>query len=253
MNLVVVTIVLDGMPYIVRNLPIFDGLDVNWQWIIVEGASDNQRDTKWCKKQEFRLSNDGTTEYLSSIKDPRITIIQKPYWHSKTDMVNEALSHAKYDGILMQIDSDEMWTAENIDKICEVFDSDESVRMMKFFCRYYLGPDIISVGDNSYGNNPGEWLRAWRFRRGMQFNSHEPPVLNLNQGRCLSRDQTKAMGLVFDHYSYALEKQLNFKEKFYGYTGAVEQWKRLQANTQWPCRLKDFLPWVDDHARATRI
>ena len=32
------------------------------------------------------------------------------------------------------------------------------------------------------------------------------------------------------------------------YAGAVEGWKRLQAHTQFPTKLKPFLPWVDDKA-----
>ena len=36
----------------------------------------------------------------------------------------------------------------------------------------------------------------------------------------------------------------------YNYKGAVAGWDRLQANTVWPCRLKPFLPWVDEESTA---
>ena len=56
MRLNIVTIVLDGEPYIERHLPEFEKLDCEWHWFVVEGASDNTKDQSWCKKQQFRLS-----------------------------------------------------------------------------------------------------------------------------------------------------------------------------------------------------
>jgi hypothetical protein len=87
----------------------------------------------------------------------------------------------------------------------------------------------------------------------MRFDSHEPPVLAGNKGMALSRDQTKAHGLVFDHMAYVTEPQLIFKERFYGYRDAVAHWKRLQANKQWPVHLNDYLGWVEKGVMADKI
>lgn len=251
--LCIFTIVLDGEPYIEKHLPEFKKLKTPWKWVVVEGAADNNKDTSWCQKQRFRLSEDGTTQYLKSIKDPRVEIVQQERWDNKTAMCNAATSRFRDGGVLMQVDSDEIWKAEQLDVIAGLFESSPEINRMYFYCRYFLGPGIVSVGKDSYGNKPGEWLRAWRFRRGMFFNKHEPPVLENNRGGFMGRETTKNLGLVFDHYAYALEKQVAYKEQFYGYRDAIKHWARLQENQDWPCLLKDFLPWVDDRAIANKI
>jgi hypothetical protein len=59
---------------------------------------------------------------------------------------------------------------------------------------------------------------------------------------------------VFDHYAYAIENQVRFKERYYGYRDAVKHWRKLQSHPgPWPVKLKEFLPWVDDRVMAVRI
>jgi hypothetical protein len=52
--------------------------------------------------------------------------------------------------------------------------------------------------------------------------------------------------LVFRHYAYVFESQLQFKEVYYGYHGAVADWRRLQNNSFFPTKLSDFFKWVND-------
>lgn len=243
------------MPFIQRHLPEFMKLKCDWHWWVVEGVAGANRDTSWCAKLLPRLSQDGTTEYLmGALKgNPRMTIIQNPYWNSKTTMVNNVTARLRDECVLMQIDSDEIWSAAQLDAIVKQFETDKDLSIMQFRCKYFVGKDIVTTSDNSYGNNPGEWVRAWRFKMGMKFDSHEPPKLNGNSGKMMTRDETTKLGLVFNHYAWALENQVKFKEVYYKYAGAVEGWKKLQANKQWPCKLKDFLPWVDENATADKI
>ncbi len=62
-------------------------------------------------------------------------------------------------------------------------------------------------------------------------------------------------GLVFQHFAYATERQLAFKEKYYGYRGITDQWKALQAYRDFPVRLRQFLnwPWVDPEAMVDPV
>lgn len=248
------TIVLDGRPFIERHLPVFDALKIPWRWVIVEGAAQNTGCTAWCKPQDPRLSLDGTSEYLDTLKShPNITVIQSPSWPGKLAMINAALAHMDFAaGVLMEIDADEIWTASQLEDIVTLFREHPYAGEMQFDCRYFVGADIVTVGENCYGNNPREWRRAWRWRRGATFSCHEPPVFD-HKGATLVNEVTRQFGLVFDHYAYATEAQVRYKQDFYGYPGAVEGWRRLQANTDWPVKLRDFLPWVDDRAKATRI
>lgn len=248
----IMTIVLDGMPFIAHHLPVFESLKVPWHWVIAEGVANNVNCTKWCQAIGLRLSNDGTSQYLEAIsRHPRITYLRKPLWPGgKVEMCNACLAQFDKGGALMQIDSDELWTPDQLTAIHSMIGAGY-VDHAQFYCRYFLGPNIVTTGTNCYGNNPGEWARAWYFEPGMTFLKHEPPVLSAAPKKVAARDRTILHGLVFSHYAYYLESQLAFKEKFYGYANAVAQWKRLQANTVWPVRrLKDFLPWVDENAGA---
>ncbi len=241
MKLVLMSIVLDGMPFITWHLPIFQKLKCDWKWIIVEGTAQNNGSTRWCQPQEPRLSNDGTTEYLheiSSIKN--VTVMQQDYWQSKDEMVNAAIYGIDEPCVLIQIDSDEIYRAETIDKIVSLFDSDDSLGAIKMPCRYFLGPKLVAEGKDCWSNKSNEWLRAWRFNPGATFIKHEPPVLNVITGRTMNREESAGHALTFDHLAYVTEAQVAFKEKFYGYTGVLNQWRALQRNTFWPAKLSRF-------------
>jgi hypothetical protein len=263
MKLAIVTIVLDGMPFLPMQLACFNRLRCDWHWYISHGAADNTHDTAWCKKQHPRLSSDGSTKFLAELRGhPRISIYEKPLWDGKTEMVNAGLPNITEPCVLMQIDVDELWTPEQIDTIVEVFENDGRGKAseMRFFCRYFVGPNIVTVGENCYGNNPGEWIRVWRFEPGMRFLKHEPPVMNhITDGCSVPREDTRngwkgCEGVVFDHWAYVFESQVAYKERFYGYTDAVKHWKRLQAHPgPWPVKLADFLPWCDQRAQADRL
>jgi hypothetical protein len=254
MKLNIITICLDGEPYIERHIPVFQSLNTRWTWSIREGAAANTHCTRWCRRQRPRLSEDGTHEYLKKISLwGNVEYYGQSWWDGKCQMFNDVVKHITEPCILMEIDADEMWTKEQLEKIVKLFEDNPSANHMRFFCRYFVGPDIITVGENCYGNNPGEWIRAWRFTPGMLYERHEPPVLGGNQGNYIDRDETRKRGLVFDHFAYAMEKHVEYKESFYGYKDAVKHWKRLQENKNWPVKLKEYLPWVDDRAMATRI
>jgi hypothetical protein len=255
MKLVAFTIVLDGMPFLPAQFAMFNRLrDLDWHWIIVEGAAENSGSTKWCRPQTPRLSQDGTTQFLNSLKShPRITVIQRQWWVGGKDaMVNTALETIKEPCVLLQLDMDEFWESVQAQKIYQLL-ADDFFDCARFFCRYFVGPNIIATGESDWGNRPGEFLRAWRFSPGMKM-THEPPRLHGVNGpneRCLSRENSREFGLVFDHYAYVLQQQVAYKEEFYGYSNAVAYWQHLQRNRTWPLkRLRGFLPWVGEGTGA---
>lgn len=256
LHLHVFTIALDAMPWLACTFAELTKLhDVPWTWTIVEGAAMNVKDTRWMQSQPPRLSSDGTSEFLdaiSNVRHPRIHLIRKPSWQGKVEMCNEAIHAKSPGGVLMQIDGDELWTGDQLRRIVELFEDDTLLQMARFHCRYFLGPNIITTD----AGNPNEWLRAWRFEPGMKFDKHEPPVLNGNHGKSLSRQETAALGLVFDHHAWTLPKHVEQKEKLYGpkFEGALSGWKDLQANIEWP--LSDvgrFLPRAFAGAPANKI
>lgn len=255
------------MPFLPIQFATFQRLKCNWRWHICEGAAANTGSTKWCKPQQPRLSKDGSTAFINSIRShPRVRVYQQQWWEGgKDQMCNEVLKWIKEPCWLMQVDVDEVWSPEQLDRLVSLFNGPigENHNCAQFYCRYFLGPNIITIGENSYGNRATEWLRFWKFHPGMKFLSHEPPVMQgindtgeTNKGdpipneMLLTRRETAALGLVFDHYAYVFPQQVMYKQAFYGYEGALEQWYRLQRNTVWPVKLRSFLPWTDDKAQA---
>lgn len=167
-------------------------------------------------------------------------------------MFNRALQDMKEPGLLWEIDADELWTSIQIEMICSMFQANHFSNCADFYCRYFVGHHIavdrvLGTWTNSFDTM---WRRAWRFEPGMVFKSHEPPIIDGQVRNPFTHDQTEANGCVFDHYAYVTEEQVRFKECYYGYRGALEGWRRLQQNTQWPARLKNFLPWIKDETSA---
>jgi hypothetical protein len=255
MKLHVVQIVLDGMPYLPLHLPQFERLSCDWNYTIVHGAAANTGSTSWCQEQTPRLSRDGSSEFINSLtKHPRVTVIQRQWWPGgKDEMFRTALERIKEPGVLFMPDVDEIFTTEQIEKIVKLFEDRPQAMRMLFYCRYFIGQNILATGDNCWGNRGGiEWLRAFRFRAGDTMNSHEPPVVAGNKGLAISREETRKMGLVFDHFSWVLESNVLAKLRYYKYGEQhLDGWRRLQANKQWPISdLKAFLPWVGNGVTA---
>ncbi len=256
------TIVLDGQPYIERHYSVFcqlDKLGIPWQWVVVEGVAALRHDTGWSLANGGRIpekyvqghSLDGTVEYLRDLaaKDTRVRLVQKPdgqFWDGKIEMVRAA--QPDYPCLLWQLDADEIWTAEQIRRLHRLFEADPALEAAQFYCRYFVGPNLVLDNKGKWGNNPQqEWWRVWRWDPSeCEWQTHEPPVLT-RKGRVpqkvLTANQTEAEGLVFDHYAYALQKQVEFKEFYYGYQGAVRAWRELQ-KAEKPCSLQPFFPWA---------
>jgi len=254
MKLIIFTIVLDGQPFLSRHLEEFEKLSIPWEWRISEGTSANTNCTTWCKPQMPSLSRDGSSEYLTKIsKHPNVKIRRRMLWAGgKVEMCNACLSGIEEDCILLQVDVDEFFSAGQMERIVEMFEEQPDAMRAFFWCRYFLGRNIVATNTDGYSNRKvGEWLRAFRYTKGMQFSRHEPPVLNENRGLAITRDETGRQGLVFEHFAWSLESQIAAKARLYPYPNALEHWKRLQENKVWPVRnLSEFLPWVGEGASA---
>ena len=97
------TIVLNGMPWISCHLPVFNKLNVDWRWHVIEGAAKNVGCTSWCKSIPPSLSTDGTTEYLNEISShPRVRLYRSKMWNGKLDMVNAFAAEIKAGDTVME-------------------------------------------------------------------------------------------------------------------------------------------------------
>jgi hypothetical protein len=268
------TIVLNGMPFLPRQYEIFSQLNVDWNWHIVEGAAKLLADTARPAWRHARLpknfhtaaglSTDGTTDWLDQTakEDHRLWIYRNPegFWPGKTAMCNAILQRLQYECVLMQVDADEFWSAQQIETVIRTMNDGRHPSALWFWCEFFVGPRIRLINRNGYGNNSRfEWLRVWRFAPGMSFRRHEPPILrdgttgDVGRLNPLLHGDTEALGLVFRHEAYTLEQQVAFKEAYYGYSGALDGWRRLQENQTWPTEASRFLPWIPRGIMAERV
>jgi ADP-heptose:LPS heptosyltransferase/tetratricopeptide (TPR) repeat protein/glycosyltransferase involved in cell wall biosynthesis/GT2 family glycosyltransferase len=272
------TIVLNGMPYIRQHIGILKKLKCEWHWHIIEGIADLVGDTGWSKQNGGRISPvlhdrgrsiDGTSAYLDELSSQykkHITVYRKPldvFWHGKLEMIQSPLAAIKNECLLWQLDVDEIWTAEQIQAAHSLFQQHPDKTSAYYYCHFFVGPDLVTTTRDTYGNyTRTEWLRTWRYLPGDYWRSHEPPQLmrpskagepiNLGLFNPFRQNETSSKGLVFQHYAYATEAQLEFKEAYYGYENAVKQWLRLQAQEKFPVKLKNFFGWVKDEALVDR-
>lgn len=274
LSLHIFTIVLNGKPFILEHLNRFKELPLDWHWHIVEGVADLVHDTSWSRAtggtvasafHRSGLSADGTTEYLDAIarRHPeRITIYRPPpdrFWEGKLEMVSAPLATIDTECILWQIDADELWTANQITSVMQMFAERPEVSAARYYCTFFVGQALVTNDINCYGNHAqyGEWLRTWRFRPGDRWLSHEPPQLcrqaqdgswrDVASYGVFTQDETACRGAVFRHHAYCTRMQLAFKESYYGYAGAIKSWEQLQGQNLFPVRLAEYFPWVQDN------
>jgi hypothetical protein len=268
------TITLNGLPFIRYHIEMMRRLNLDWRWYIVEGVADLTHDTGRVKANGATipadchnrgLSADGTAGYLDGLtaRESRVKVYRPPsgrLWDGKIEMINRPLADMREPGILWQIDSDELWTAEQVETLAKLFERRQEVQSAHFWSHCFVGPDLVITTRDTWGNRSwgGEWHRAWRYQPGDYWICHEPPILirdgmNLAGLPSISHDESGVAGLVFQHYAYATPEQAAFKEKYYGQHGAVAAWEKLQRNKKFPARLADFFPWVTDGAMVDRF
>jgi len=266
------TIVLNGKPFINYHIDVLKLLPFKWHWHIVEGVADLKHDTAWTLQLGGSIyenlhnngrSNDGTTKYLDELAQlypENITIYRKPegvFWDGKREMVNAPLANINEECLLWQVDVDELWTVEQICTAREMFISNPEKTAAFYWCWYFVGENLVISTRNCYTQNPQqEWLRTWRFQPGFVWATHEPPILieptsdgqlkNIAAINPFVHSETEQQGLIFQHFAYATEEQLQFKEHYYGYKNAVLDWKSLQNMSKFPVLLRDYFSWVRD-------
>ncbi|WKZ57893.1 MAG: glycosyltransferase family 1 protein [Bdellovibrionota bacterium] len=272
------TIVLNGEPFIRHHIEQFKKLSGPWHWHIVEGLAAHAHDTAWSLENGGRIdsslhdqarSNDGTSGYLDELArqyPQQVTVYRKApgeLWDGKLEMVRAPLPNIRSTALLWQVDSDELWTTDQIERMEQLFREQPTKTAAWFWCWYYVGPELVVGTRLGYAENPNqEWLRVWRYSPGMQWVAHEPPILATRDesGRYLDvgrinpfvHDEMERHGLVFQHPSYVNESQLRFKELYYGYKDAVKHWRRLQEQSYFPQKLREYFPWVKDDTMVVK-
>ena len=179
-------------------------------------------------------------------------------------MVNAPIKNINEECILWEVDSDELWTTEQFTQGRQLYLNNPNKTASFYFCFFFVGEKLFITSTDTYGNHTKfEWLRSWRFLPGDKWTAHEPPRLcRKNQNgewidisliNSFKHDVTQHHDLVFQHFAYATPAQLKFKEHYYGYKNAFDQWNKLQTENQFPVMLKNYFEWVKDTATVDSI
>lgn len=245
MNRVAFTIIFNGLHHLKHNdyyKFILDNFD---HWVIAEGAVQSNGSTSWCKTMPLWChdngrSIDGTLKFLEDLSktNSNLSLITKNgFWNSKDEQVNGCITELKkyYDnGYLWQIDCDEQWSLENLER-AETLLEQENLKTACFPARSWLGKNLLAKGEWGECIRDG-YRRLWKWQ-GEQFQTHEPPLLDgIN-------DPMKMLPIYFDHYNYYFEKDVAFKDIWYsGHEGILENWKMLQTLPKevFPLDIKNF-------------
>ena len=271
------TIVLNGQPFIRYHIDVFRELPFRWHWHVVEGVASLEHDTAWSlaggghideSLHHRGLSNDGTSHYLDRVAatfPDSVTLYRKPagaFWSGKREMVAAPLTNLTGPCLLWEVDADELWRPEQIISVRGLFQSQPTRTAAFYWCDYFVGPDIVISTRYNYAQNPlVEWLRTWRFEPGMQWLTHEPPILASRSSNGQLRDvatiapfthaETEAVGAKFQHFSYGTEEQMRFKQIYYA-QGDLRNWRRMNSELRHSKLLREYFPWVTDMTMVDR-
>lgn len=208
--------------------------------IIVEGATKASNGHPFDGHTESFTKNgrstDGTIFRIRELelKHQKVKgIIGKGFWPGKTSMCNAAANMATGNYIL-QLDSDEFYKPEDMEKIIHLLESNPQLSQVDFYANCFIGSFnlVIDETNGSRWGNDISWRRIFHHTPGKSYwERHEPPVF-MDQGlptydkQVFTRDMTLNMGIKMFHYSYVHEPQFKFKEKFYGNPEYGKAWDR---------------------------
>ena len=221
-------------------------------WVIIEGASLPTGSTSWCKNIFTESgSEDNTINSIQELTQEYKNITYVPrnnneFWPNKDEQVNAGIKILQdyltknnlEECFLWQIDIDEQWSAEQL-KQAESELIEHKGKTGCFLCNYFVGPGLVAVGKWGEGRS-GPYRRLWHWK-GELFKTHEPPVLEGKNGPGL------LLKPKFNHYAYFFEKDVIFKEKFYGYVNLVNNWKRLQTIEDKKIHISSLLDKFTNH------
>jgi len=243
----------NGMPFLKYHLPVLKNLACGWTWGLSEGIV---KIPDWFNKpgqitpemHKAGLSVDGGHEWLlANIQGRYGPVYFEPNVYL-TQRCQRLLESICIEAVVMQLDVDEFWTLEQLAKIHYLFKSHPDKFSMRFFCRYFVGPRLSLKIQPGAGNQSWDWWRAWRWLPGFKYVEHDPPHIQGPEGRdlndwCFTREETRDAGLVFNHYSFCLPEQVDFKFKRYGGQELITRWAAMQ-KVKPPFDVFDYLPML---------
>jgi hypothetical protein len=187
--------------------------------IIVEGATENAKsistpeghslDDTLKKINEFIFEEDATKKVK--------LITRESFWKEKNEM-SEAYSSMATGNFLWQIDIDEFYLKDDMEKIVSILEKDPPISAISFKMKSFWG----GVSYTEEGPIFGDINRLFKFGPGYKYINHRPPTVVDNNGINLRKinwlDGTvmaKRYGIYMHHYGLIFPLQVSTKTKYY--------------------------------------
>ena len=231
-------IVLNGEPftrYCIRSI-----YPYAHEIIIAEGACEGARNVASPEGH----SNDGTLELLREIKqfeDPenKITVIiaedeghNDGFWPGEKLEQSQAYAKRATGNYLWQVDIDEFYKDEDIQKIIRMLNNDKTISCISFNQIGFWGGFRFTVNGWYFKRNLPEIFRIFKWGEGYQLISHRPPRVvddnktDVRSVKWIRAHEMKRIGIYMYHYSFVFPKQVFAKSEYY----SNSTWLSLKAN-----------------------
>ena len=166
-------------------------------------------------------SEDNTNEILRNFPDPdgKIKIVHGQF-SEKDEQCNAYMQFLNDDiDYFWQIDSDELWKAEDVKKIIKVLEKEKYTSVDVKSCSFYGGFDRYIGG---FERQKGNFHRIFKVYPGSRWLTHRPPTMGHLKGKAtlpskhLDGDTLyNEYGVQMYHYSYVFPEQVRNKIYYY--------------------------------------
>jgi hypothetical protein len=182
------------------------------QILIAEGP------VKFWQERGLITSTDDTNNIIDNFYDPdsKIKVVHGMYSEKKEqsnsymELVNQDIDY------IWQIDSDEVYTTEDIIKIKEILKTEKPSSMGVRSCSFYGGFDHYLTG---FELNNDNFLRFFKYEKGVFWKDHRPPTMDyktvFSKKHIDSDTLFNKWGVQMYHYSYVFPRQVQEKTNYY--------------------------------------
>jgi hypothetical protein len=196
------------------------------QIIVVEGGS--RKAASFAKDGN---STDGTLETLEAFKrdedpDNKVLVITCEGFWAEKDEQSQAYAEAATGDYLWQVDVDEFYTHEDIEKVRTFLQKNPDISAVSFRqITFFGGPEYRMDSYNLRAENKSQYHRLFRWGEGYRYTTHRPPTvvdekgIDLREKHWLSARTTERMAIYLYHYSLLLPKQVREKCAYYDNPG----------------------------------
>lgn len=232
-------IVLNGEPFLrysLRSLYPFAH-----QIIVVEGASPDAKNIATSTGH----STDNTLATLRDFKrseDPQDKLIivtaedegyDNGFWPGEKDEQSNAYAKRATGDYLWQVDSDEFYRPQDVEKILRLLETSPQVTAVSFPMITFWGGLQYWVDGWYLRRGASEYHRLFKWGPGYRYVTHRPPTVcnengtDLRKLRWLRKSDLLRMGIHLYHYSLLFPRQVYEKCDYYGSAKWAERSKAL--------------------------